>query len=258
MHAYNFLNNVPHLKTKRTGLSMILDKGLGLNAASDLAQSAGEYIDFIKFGWGTAATFESALVIQKNKIYHANQILTYPGRTLLEVAIQTKKLDQFFKETARLGFNAIEVSDGSTSIAKEIRDNVIFLAREKGFFVISEVGKKNPLLDHKFSIETRAAQIKSDLTSGSNLVIIEAREAGKNIGIYDENGNILLEELDTLAKIGIDKLIFEAPLKKQQVDLILKLGPQVNLGNIASADATSLETLRTGLRGDTVGKINNG
>lgn len=39
------------------------------------------------------------------------------------------------------------------------------------------------------------------------------------------------------------------------MDLILKFGPQVNLGNIASTDAISLETLRTGLRGDTVGKV---
>ncbi|MFT8882439.1 MAG: phosphosulfolactate synthase [Liquorilactobacillus hordei] len=256
MYAYEFLNKVPHTKKNpSTRLSMILDKGLGLNAATDLAQSADTYIDFIKFGWGTAATFESDLIIQKNKIYHDSQILTYPGGTLLEVAIQEKKLDQFFQETARLGFNAIEVSDGSTSVSKEIRDNVIFLAREKGFFVISEVGKKNPLLDHKLSIETRVAQIQSDLTSGSNLVIIEAREAGKNIGIYDKSGNIISEELDILAEIGTSKLIFEAPLKKQQVDLILKFGPQVNLGNIASTDAISLETLRTGLRGDTVGKI---
>ncbi|MDC7953273.1 phosphosulfolactate synthase [Liquorilactobacillus mali] len=255
MHAYEFLNKVPHSKTSSTGLSMILDKGLGLNNASDLVQSAGEYIDFIKFGWGTAATFESDLVIKKNKIYHDNKILTYPGGTLLEIAIQEKKLDLFFKETSHLGFNAIEVSDGSTSLSKKIRDNVIFLAREKGFFVISEVGKKNPLLDHKISIETRVSQIHSDIASGSNFVIIEAREAGKNIGIYDESGNIISQELDILAEIGTDKLIFEAPLKKQQVDLILKFGPQVNLGNIASTDAISLETLRTGLRGDTVGKV---
>nr|WP_257609372.1 phosphosulfolactate synthase [Oenococcus oeni] len=46
--------------------------------------------------------------------------------------------------------------------------------------------------------------------------------------------------------------MFEAPLKKQQAELILKFGSQINLGNIASDEVVSLETLRQGLRGDTI------
>ncbi len=234
---------------------MVLDKGLGLNATADLLATAGEYIKFVKFGWGTAATAKKELLIEKNQRYTAADIITYPGGTLLEIALQQNQLTAFFKETAALGFTGIEVSDGSTEIPLHKRIAAIHQAREAGFFVISEVGKKDPKLDHQFSGQQRIQQIQTDLEQGASLVIIEAREAGKNIGIYDQSGNVLTEELDNLATVGIDNLIFEAPLKKQQVALLLKFGPQINLGNITTSDAVSLATLRTGLRGDTVNRI---
>ncbi|WP_281165440.1 phosphosulfolactate synthase [Liquorilactobacillus sicerae] len=255
MLAYQFLNQVPQKKKRQTGLTMVLDKGLGLNQTTDLIQTAGQYIDFVKFGWGTSATIERDLIKEKIQKYITAGIRPYPGGTLLEVALLNNKLAEFLAETKNLGFKAIEVSDGSTEIPTKTRQAVIQQAKANDFFVISEVGKKNPQLDHQLSIQTRLTEIKADLAAGSDLVIIEAREAGKNIGIYDADGNVIEEELDQLATAGINNLIFEAPLKKQQVDLILKFGPQVNLGNIATADAISLETLRTGLRGDTVGKI---
>ena len=59
-----------------------------------------------------------------------------------------------------------------------------------------------------------------------------------------------------LDKFQNDKILWEAPNKDQQVYFILKIGNDVNLGNISSDDITSLETLRQGLRGDTLGKIN--
>ena len=56
-------------------------------------------------------------------------------------------------------------------------------------------------------------------------------------------------------RINPKKILWEAPNKDQQVFFILKLGNTVNLGNVSSDDITSLETLRQGLRGDTVGKL---
>ena len=91
---------------------------------------------------------------------------------------------------------------------------------------------------------------------GSDLVIIEGRESGKNIGIYDDKGNIKNEELKQIHEnTDNKKVMWEAPNKNQQVELILKLGNDVNLGNINFNDIISLETLRRGLRGDTLGKL---
>ena len=103
--------------------------------------------------------------------------------TLLEIAVANNQADAVFKEAELLGFQGIEVSDGSTTVDKETRRHLIKQARDTGFYVISEVGKKNPELDHEMSPAERVAEINDDLANGSNYVIIEAREAGKNIGI---------------------------------------------------------------------------
>ncbi|WP_179394872.1 phosphosulfolactate synthase [Lacticaseibacillus absianus] len=237
------------------GRTMVLDKGLGLNAVTDLIATAGASISWVKFGWGTAATMSADLIAAKTARYRAAGIVPYPGGTLLEVAVAAGRADAFLAEAKALGFTAIEVSDGSTTIAPEVRRALIQQARAAGLTVLTEVGKKTPALDHELTVAQRLAQIQADLESGAEAVILEAREAGKNIGIYDANGDIIADELAALATAGVDQLIFEAPLKAQQVALILKFGPGVNLGNIAYDEATSLETLRRGLRGDTVGRV---
>jgi phosphosulfolactate synthase len=132
----------------------------------------------------------------------------------------------------------------------------IATAKDKGFNVISEVGKKDPNEDSKIDIDYRIESIKDEIKAGSSKVIIEAREGGKNIGIFDKSGNAKDEEVSYLLKnLPKEKIIWEAPNKDQQIYFVLKVGPDVNLGNISSNDITSLETIRRGLRGDTLGKI---
>ncbi|XZO08402.1 phosphosulfolactate synthase [Weissella paramesenteroides] len=255
-HAFEFIDcGDTKDKDVAVGKTMMLDKGLGLKAVDDLLVTAGEYIDFVKLGWGTAATMNDELIMAKNQKYADHGIIPYPGGTLLEVAVLQGKYKEYLSEAQRLGFKGIEVSDGSTQINVEKREQLIKEAREAGFFVISEVGKKDQNLDHQLTIAERVALINEDLANGAHFVIIEAREAGKNIGIYDEDGNIITDELDALAANGTEQLMFEAPLKKQQVNLILRYGKEVNLGNIAFDEITSLATLRQGLRGDTVNKV---
>ena len=129
-------------------------------------------------------------------------------------------------------------------------------AVDNGFEVLSEVGKKNPVLDKELTIDERISYMQAELDAGSSLVIVEAREGGKNIGIFDKQGNAKEDEIDIiLDNVGSQKILWEAPNKDQQVFFILKLGNTVNLGNISSEDITSLETLRRGLRGDTFGKL---
>jgi phosphosulfolactate synthase len=89
------------------------------------------------------------------------------------------------------------------------------------------------------------------LQAGSSFVIGEARESG-TVGIYETTGQADTSLIDDIiASVPPGMIIWEAPLKPQQVWFIKRLGPSVNLGNIAPADAIPLETLRLGLRGDT-------
>lgn len=88
------------------------------------------------------------------------------------------------------------------------------------------------------------------------MVIIEGRESGKNIGIFDDKGNVKDDDLKIISdSVSQDKIMWETPQKNQQIELILTIGNDVNLGNINSGDIISLETLRRGLRGDTLGKL---
>ena len=235
---------------------MVLDKGLGLETAKSLMDISGEYVDYLKFGWGTSIVHEQEIIKAKVEMYKEHDITPYTGGTLFELAYKNNMLNEFFEEARNLGFPAVEISDGSININHNDKLNAIKRARQEGFEVLSEVGKKNPELDKELTIDERIKYMQEELDAGSSLVIVEAREGGINIGIFDKSGNAKEDEIDViLDKIEPNKILWEAPNKDQQVFFILKLGNTVNLGNISSDDITSLETLRRGLRGDTLGKL---
>lgn len=252
MRAFNFLDKFDKIDTN----TMVIDKGLGLKYVEDYLKVNGDYFNFIKFGWGTSILYDDSIVKQKNELYESYGIRSYTGGTLFELANNAGKIDEYFDEVDRLGFSAVEISDGSTVIPSDIRSDFIRQAKDLGFFTLSEVGKKNPEKDHEYSTDNRIDLINADLDSGSDLVIIEGRESGKNIGIYDDKGNVRLDDLKEISSsVSGDKIMWEAPNKNQQIELILNIGNDVNIGNVNSNDVISLETLRRGLRGDTLGKV---
>ncbi|NLY91105.1 MAG: phosphosulfolactate synthase [Firmicutes bacterium] len=240
-------------KPRRTGLTMLLDKKLGLNETRDLLELAGEYIDMIKLTFGTSALYPEAVLREKIKLIRSYGVDVYPGGTLFEIALWQNKLESFLVHAADLGFTGIEISDGTITLGARERRQAIQRAKAFGFKVVTEVGKKNgtpiPVL--------RMQQIiTDDLESGADQVIIEGRESGKAVGIFDENGTVKEAEMEALVHGLPDSesvLIWEAPLKDQQVFLIKRFGPNVNLGNIAPEETLALEALRCGLRGDTFG-----
>ncbi|MEE9962013.1 phosphosulfolactate synthase [Methanobrevibacter smithii] len=256
MKSFNFLLKEREEKPRQKGITMVLDKGLGLETAESLMNISGDYVDYLKFGWGTSIVHEQDIIKDKVAMYKSHNITPYTGGTLFELAYMNDKLEEFFQEAHDLCFEAIEVSDGSTTISHDKKLECIESAKKDGFEVLSEVGKKDPGLDKELSLDERIEYMQNELEAGSSLIIVEAREGGKNIGIYDKAGNAKEDEIDyILDNFDGNKILWEAPNKDQQVFFILKLGNDVNLGNVSTDDITSLETLRRGLRGDTVGKI---
>lgn len=235
---------------------MMLDKGMGPNMVEDFLEISGPYVDFAKFGWGTSAVHDREIIKYKVDTYLANDIVPYPGGTLFELAYTRNKFDEFLKEADELGFKAIEISDGTVDITPDERARIVQEVKDVDFTVLTEVGKKDPKKDHHYTPEDRVTLVKKDLESGADKVIIEAREGGKDLGIYNHDGNVIEESIKVMMdNLDVRKLIWEAPQKNQQVYLILKFGANVNLGNIAPEEITSLETMRRGLRGDTLGKV---
>ncbi len=238
---------------------MMLDKGMGPVTLIDLLELSGRYVDLAKFGWGTSAIHGREMIQEKVEIYLSYDVNPYPGGTLFEIAYSQNKVEDFLNEADKLGFGAIEISDGTINISPEEREKYISLVKENGYLVITEVGKKDPKRDHLLTANDRVKLVNQDLESGADLVLMEAREGGKGIGLFDEHGDIKKDELQVLIEgTQVEKIIWEAPLKNQQVYFILKFGANVNLGNISPDEITALETMRLGLRGDTLGKVNLG
>jgi phosphosulfolactate synthase len=231
---------------------MVIDKGLGLNRLDDLIQSAGEYIDIIKLTFGTSAFYEEDFLIEKNTKITSSGIHVMPGGTFLEVAIWQKKFDAYLDRARDLKFSAIEVSDGTIEMPLSVRNDAIKKSLDKGFKVVTEVGKKDP--KEVLPISLMHQLIEEDIQNGAFKVIIEAREAGKGVGVFDKDGKIKEEELDNISAgvEDLNHLMWEAPIKNQQQDLIIRWGPNVNLGNIPADEILALEALRQGVRGDTL------
>jgi phosphosulfolactate synthase len=255
LNAFDFLTK-DRSRGPEEGITMMLDKGMGPNMVEDFLEISGAYVDLAKLGWGTSAIHERELIKYKIDTYLSNDIIPYPGGTLFELAYLHGKFHEFLTEADELGFKAIEISDGTVDIDPVERSRIIHEVKEAGFIALTEVGKKDPKKDHIFTALDRVKLVKLDLEAGADKVIIEAREGGKDLGIYNNKGDVKEYDLQVLAdNLDVKNLIWEAPQKNQQAYLILKFGPNVNLGNISPDEITALETMRRGLRGDTLGKV---
>lgn len=240
-------------RPRERGLTMVIDKGIGLTGTRDLMELAGDYVDQVKLTFGTSAFYPHRLLRQKIELVKSYGVDIFPGGTFLELALMQNKLEAYLERAESLGFTGIEVSDGTITIDAAARAATIRRARAFGFaLVVSEVGKKDPR-DQVPDLQLWT-QVEDDLEAGSDLVIVEGRESGQGVVIYDEAGHILEEELEEMVSHVSQpgRLMWEAPQKAQQHQLVLRFGPNVNLGNIAPEEALALEALRVGLRGDTL------
>ena len=171
------------------------------------------------------------------------------GGTLTEIAIRQGRVEGLVAWLRELGLRHVEISDGTITLDAEVKRALI--ERLSGEFVVfAEVGSKDA--DFIMAPYIWVEQIERDLDAGAWKVIAEARESG-TAGIYRADGEVRTGLIDEIAHaVDPDRLIFEAPLQRQQVWLLKRFGTECNLGNIAPDDVLSLETLRLGLRSDTV------
>jgi phosphosulfolactate synthase len=239
-------------RPRATGVTMVIDTGIGLSAMADILELAGDHVDQWKFGFGTTALMPRAALEAKLALLRARDILAYPGGTLLEAAVVQEHCRVFMQRAVELGFTAVEISEGTIDLPAERRRRMIDCARNAGLTPITEVGRKDP--KRQPDAEELAQQTLRDLDWGAAFVIIEGRESGRNVGIYDRSGDIrepFLEDIVRLVGDAAMRLIWEAPDRAQQACLICRFGANVSLGNIAPQDCLALEALRCGLRFET-------
>lgn len=244
------LNNIPERTTnpRSYGITMITDKGLGLQETKNLLSVASPYIDLAKLAFGTSLF--TPLLREKIQLYQSHNIPVYLGGLLLEAFIVRNQFDDYVRFIQDLGITHIEMSDGSLNISHEEKCGYIEKLTKYGT-VLSEVGSKDK---DKVLVTPPYKWIDlmtKELSSGASYVIAEAREAG-TVGLFRDSGEVregLVQEI--LVKIPAEKIIWETPQKDQQLYFIKTIGANVNLGNIATTDVIALETMRIGLRSDT-------
>jgi phosphosulfolactate synthase len=230
------------------GLTHVIDKGLGPRAWEDVLETSGDYIDIVKLGWGTAYVTPNL----KGKLDVLREKPVVIGGTFLEAVVAQGKVEEYKDWLRELGLTHVEISDGVIDLERERKLELIAdFARD--FTVLSEVGSKDSSVE--YTPEEWTTWLREERDAGAWKVITEARE-GASSGIFSAAGEMKTDLIEDIATaVPLEDVIFEAPKKSAQVWFIKQYGPAVNLGNIAPDEVIPLETLRRGLRGDTLKEI---
>jgi phosphosulfolactate synthase len=229
---------------------MVIDGGLPSSLFADVVSSGAEYIDFVKFGWGTAVVTSGLQA--KIDMLTAHGIDFYFGGTLLEKYILQSRFDDFRRFLHEHSCHHVEVSNGTITLSNSEKASYIRKLADD-FTVISEVGFKDASRSEQLPPSAWIEYIREDLEAGAALVTLEARESGRS-GICRPDGALRFGLIEDVLTSGIDQqqLLFEAPTTALQAHFVTRLGPDVNLGNVPAQGVIGLETLRLGLRADTL------
>ena len=236
------------LNGRHQGLTHVIDKGLGPRAWEDVLETSGAYIDIVKLGWGTSYVTNGL----RRKLDVLKEKPVVIGGTFFEVVYVRDKLDEYKRWLADLGLTHVEISDGTVEIPRERKLELIAdFARD--FTVLSEVGSKDS--EVVFAPYQWVQWLTEEKAAGAWKVITEAREGG-SAGIFRKDGDMRTGLIDEIAhSLDFHDIVWEAPTKASQAWFVQHFGPEVNLGNIPPEEVIPLETLRLGLRGDTLKQI---
>lgn len=243
-------------KPRSRGITMVIDNGLPTAWFADALASTSEHVDVVKFGWGTSLVTTD--LQRKIDCAHEHGVRCYFGGTLFEKFVVQRRFADFLAWCRRWRCDMVEVSNGTIDLTNsEKAAYVEACARE--FPVVSEVGFKDVARSDLLTAADWAEAITEDLDAGACLVITEARESGRS-GICTRDGSVRDGVVEAVLASGVDadSLLFEAPTKELQTHFVRLLGANVNLGNVAAADVIGVETLRRGLRGDTLLQLTTG
>lgn len=239
-------------RPRATSITHVLDRLLPIT--SEEIHDLAPYIDIAKIGWGLPLLLPRERVRARLRIYHAEGVEVSTGGTILEYAFAQNRLAAFLDEAKGLGFDMIEISSGILELSPAQIARLADAVRERGLPFCIEVGKKDP--QHQLSLKETILQVAHARSLRPRKVIVESRESGRGVGIYDSDGAIKWDWVRSiLAEHPREDLIFEAPLEGQQVALLRELGGDVNLGNVALGSVAPLASERLGLRGETFGTI---
>ena len=239
-------------KPRTAGLTHVLDMGMGPAEVTSMLAVAASHIDVVRLGWGSAVVTDD--LAGKLELYRDGGVPVMVGGTLTELSWMHDRIDELCAWLHDHEIDRVEVSSGVVPIPPDEKHELIRrLARE--FTVYAEVGEK--ATDAILAPYRWVELIGAALEAGAELVVCEGRATG-TAGLYRADGEPRTGLIDEIVhEIELDKLVFEAPRKDQQSWLINRFGGEVNLGNVPPAEVISVESLRLGLRADTLPRFHS-
>ncbi len=237
-------------KPRDVGLTHVLDDGVAFDRLADILSMSAQYIDIVKLGWGTALVTSN--LQQKIELYHSYDIEVCFGGSLFEWAVMNEAVSEYRRFCDELGVSLVEISSGIVDMSQEDKCRYIETFAEE-FRVLSEVGVKDT--QQRLRSEEWAQYAEQEVAAGASYTIAEGRASG-SAGLYESDGTVLESVVDAMVEaVGVESVLFESPQKDQQAWFIKRFGRDVNLANILLDSVLSTETLRLGLRGDTMKTI---
>lgn len=233
-------------KPRKTGITIVTDRGLSLRQTEDLFESFGPVLDYIKLTdfTGLVTRYSADWMRRKTAICRQHGVGVLPGGIAFQLAALQSQAERFFDRCRELGFTALEISEDSIPSAPDAqRAAWIRRALETGLEVFTEIGKKVP--DAPLTVGESVASIRADLDRGAKKVVIEKADIA--LLKAEGQGDVLVE---IAAAIGHEHLCFEggpAAFPELPLWLIKTFGPQVNLENLEVNEIVRVEGMRAGM-----------
>lgn len=258
---HKFMNELAAQGYDHHGGNFILDKGMPPGQYAEYVRSFNEYIKLIKLGWTTWSLFKDSELQQKLKTAEEHNVPVCLGGTLFEISYVQGIYRELLKFLTDMNIQSIEIASGFAVDVDQLPE-AVSLAKEAGLSVMVEVGYKDEAKDNALTVEERIRHIQSAKTAGADYVILEAREIGSGYSVFKEDkgeNSALMQAI--LNVMPLEQVVFEAPLRENQISLVNALGPNVHMGNIPFDEIPRVETIRRGLHASTfatIQKLKNG
>ena len=245
-----FLEQVGEIGNTEIGKTMIIDRMASETAT--LLNLNNKFVTTVKIGWGLSLLCDERFLRRRISGYKQSGFGVSNGGTLLEIAFSRGRLKEALHKLKEAGFDTVEMSEGVLDLPRETKSEIRDYARSHDMQLFVEVGRKN--IKNQLSLDETVERIQAAKDLDPDLIIIEGRETGRGVEIYDMNGNIKWDWVEEILRnIDLSNVMFEAPEEVQQAELVIRLGSKINLGNISMSSAFALASQRLGLRGDTFG-----
>ena len=240
--AFGFIKIPPRsTKPRERGITVVADKGLGLNQLEDLFKLAGDYIDWIKIGISAPRIYSRQHLVDHIKICHKFDVSVFFAGDVTEMAVMQGVIDKYFKEALDLGADGVEISTAQVYMDLAEKGFLVEKAAKTGLKVFGEVGKKG-LGGWSVPPNYINKEIQALKDAGAYKIVIQGE------GVVEDVEEINEKPLfEIAAKHDINDFIFQAKDNRAHTRLIQNFGLEVNM-DIESNQVVIVELCRRGIR----------